>query len=127
MLTTEVVQRKAGTGSGVSAILPLFSPVLLASSSLERLVHREAWLVPPEAVAECALALVSARLELVGEPPGLVEGAVCGEALHGVLELLNAVPRARMFAALGDIWRPSASRRNTGTVTTLAVPGLVLG
>ena len=77
--------------------------------------------------APCALALVSARLELVGEPPGLVEGAVGGEALHGVLELLNTVPRARMFAALGDIWRPSASRRNTGTVTTLAVPGLVLG
>ena len=52
---------------------------------MERPVHREAWLVPPEAVAECALALVSTWLELVGEPPGLVEGAVGGEALHGVL------------------------------------------
>ena len=85
MKTTESVQWTAGTGSGVSAILPLFSLVLLASSSVERPVHRETWLVPPEAVAECALTLVSARLELVGEPPGLVEGAVGGEALHGVL------------------------------------------
>ena len=102
-----------------SFLLSLFP---LPSSSVERLVDWEAWLVPSETEA-CP------RLELVGEPPGLVEGAVCGEALHGILELLNAVPRARMFAALGDIWRPSASRRNTGTVTTLAlaVPGLVLG
>ena len=85
MKTTESVQWTAGTGSGVSAILPLFSLVLLASSSVERPVHRETWLVPPEAVAECAFALLSARLELVGEPPGLVEGAVGGEALFGVL------------------------------------------
>ena len=79
-----------GTGSGVSAVLPL-SLVPLPSSSLERLVHREAWLVPPEAVAECALALVSARLELVGEPPGLVEGTVGREALHGVLVGVGAL------------------------------------
>ena len=55
------------------------------TSSVERLVDWEAWLVPSETEAPCALALVSARLELVGEPPGLVEGAVGGEALHGVL------------------------------------------
>ena len=61
------------------------------SSSVERPVHREAWLVPPEAVAECALALVSTRLELVGEPPGLVEGAVGREALHGVLVGVGAL------------------------------------
>ena len=61
------------------------SLVPLTSSSVKRLIRRAAWLVPSEAETECALALVSARLELVGEPPGLVEGAVGGEALHGVL------------------------------------------
>ena len=49
------------------------------------MIRRAAWLVPAEAETKCALALVSARLELVGEPPGLVEGAVGGEALYGVL------------------------------------------
>ena len=63
----------------------LLSLVPLPSSSVERPVHREAWLVPSEAETPSALALVPARLELVGEPPGLVEGAVGGEALHGVL------------------------------------------
>ena len=72
-----------GTGSGVSATLPL-SLVPLPSSSVKRLIRRAAWLVPSEAETKCALALVSARLELVGEPPGLVEGAVGGKALHGV-------------------------------------------
>ena len=69
----------------------LLSLVPLPSSSVERLIHREAWLVPSEAETPSALALVPARLELVGEPPGLVEGAVGGEALHGVLLCVMAL------------------------------------
>ena len=92
----ETVQMYDGTGSGVSAILPLFSPVLPTSSLVERLV-------PPEAVAECALALLSARLELVGEPPGLVEGAVGGEALHGVLLGVGALDVGASVTAVAVI------------------------
>ena len=91
-----------GTGSGVSAVLPL-SLVPLPSSSVERPVHREAWLVPPEAVAECALALFSARLELVGELPGLVEGTVGGETLHGVLLGVSALDVGASVTAMAVI------------------------
>ena len=83
----------------------LLSLVLLTSSSLERFVHREAWLVPPEAEAERALALLSARLELVGEPPGLVEGAVGGEALHGVLLGVGALDVGASVTAVAVIVR----------------------
>ena len=89
MQTTKDVQSElatAGTGFGVSAVLPsLSSSPSLLLILIKRLIHGETWLIPPETVTPCALALVSARQELVGEPPGLVEGAVGEEALHGVL------------------------------------------
>ena len=77
----------------------LLSLVPLPSSSVKRLIRRAPWLVPSKAETECALALVSARLELVGEPPGLVEGAVGGEALHGVLLWVICYGRGRHYTS----------------------------
>ena len=97
MQTTKGVQSElatAGTGFGVSAVLPsLSSSPSLLLILIKRFIHGEAWLIPPEAETPCALALLSARHELVGEPPGLVEGTVGGKALHsehvGVSTLLK--------------------------------------
>ena len=74
-----------------SFLLSLFP---LPSSSVERLIDWE---------APCALALVSARLELVGEPPGLVEGAVGGKALHGVLHWVMALDVGASVTAVAVI------------------------
>ena len=79
MQTTKGVQSElatAGTGFGVSAVLPsLSSSPSLLLILVKRFIHGEAWLIPPETETPCALALLSARHELVGEPPGLVEGS----------------------------------------------------
>ena len=70
---------------------------------MKRLIRRAAWLVPSEAETKCALALVSTRLELVGEPPGLVEGAVGGKALHGVLHWVMALDVGASVTAVAVI------------------------
>ena len=160
MQTTKGVQSElatAGTGFGVSAVLPsLSSSPSLLLILVKRLIHGETWLIPPETEAPCTLALVSARLELVGEPPGLVEGAVggkpCPEVIavivisHGIIISIriNFLKCSGHFILIGlevriiecssesaDVCSPwrhlAASRRKTGTVATLAVPGLVLG
>ena len=73
------------------------------SLSVKRLIWGAPWLVPSEAETKCSLALVSAWLELVGEPPGLVEGAVGGEALHGVLLGVVALDVGASVAAVAVI------------------------
>ena len=107
MQTTKGVQSElatAGTGFGVSAVLPsLSSSPSLLLILVKRLIHGETWLIPPETEAPCTLALVSARLELVGEPPGLVEGAVGGEPLHSELVGVGALHEGASVAAMAVV------------------------
>ena len=107
MQTTKGVQSElatAGTGFGVSAVLPsLSSSPSLLLILIKRFIHGEAWLIPSETETPCALALVSARQELVGEPPGLVEGAVGGEPLHSEHVGVSALREGASVAAMAVV------------------------
>ena len=123
MQTTKGVQSElatAGTGFGVSAVLPsLSSSPSLLLILVKRLIHGETWLIPPETEAPCALALVSARLELVGEPPGLVEGAVGGEPLHSELVGVGALHEGASVAAMAVVVLQAVTQLQCEVVTVI--------
>ena len=76
-------------------------------------------MIPPETETPCALALVSARLELVGEPPGLVEGAVGGEPLHSELVGVGALHEGASVAAMAVVVLQAVTQLQCEVVTVI--------